>query len=184
MGRTAAGVYGMRFKSDDDEVVSMDVIPVEGYDHLKILTITERGFGKRTEIDEHSVQGRGGMGMIVIKTTERNGGVVASRLVAEDDEIMLISNDGQIIRTRVNEISVYSRNTQGVGVMRIDGDERLVSFARIKAEDLEDDEDGEEGEGEEGVETDADAASEADDSSTEAGEEADVEDDDENSDNT
>jgi DNA gyrase subunit A len=86
------------------------------------------------------------MGMIVIKTTDRNGGVVASRLVGEDDEIMLISDDGQIIRTRVSEISVYSRNTQGVGVMRIDGEESLVSFARIRAEDLEEEDEFEEGE--------------------------------------
>ncbi len=160
MGRTAAGVYGMRFKSDDDTVVSMDVIPAQGYEHLKILTITERGFGKRTEIDEHSVQGRGGMGMIVIKTTERNGGVVGSRLVAEEDELMLITDDGQIIRTRVAEISVYSRNTQGVGVMRIDGEERLVSFARIRAEDLAEDEDELE-EGEEGVDGEESSGEEA-----------------------
>ncbi len=151
MGRTAAGVFGMRFKEDDDYLVSAEVIPKDYEERgLKILTICDNGYGKRTEIDEHSPQGRGGMGMITIQTTDRNGDVVGVRLVAENDELMLITDHGQIIRTRVAEISVYSRNTQGVRIMNTDESEKLVSIARIREEDLESDEDEEEVEGAEG----------------------------------
>jgi DNA gyrase subunit A len=153
MGRTAAGVYGMRFKDDvEDFVVSAEVIPHDYGDDLKILTITENGYGKRTDIDEHSVQGRGGMGVITIQTTDRNGDVVGCRIVGPNDELMLITDHGQIIRTRVSEISVYSRNTQGVRVMNTAEDERIVSIARIREEDLIEDE---EEEGEEGSEASA-----------------------------
>jgi DNA gyrase subunit A len=151
MGRTAAGVYGMRFKDDDDFLVSAEVIPRDSDEETKILSITENGYGKRTNIEEHSVQGRGGMGVITIQTTDRNGDVVGCRVVGPNDELMLITDHGQIIRTRVSEISVYSRNTQGVRVMNTAEDERIVSIARIREEDLieEEEEDLEEGEGEE-----------------------------------
>ncbi len=151
MGRTAAGVYGMRFKDDDDFLVSAEVIPRDSDEETKILSITENGYGKRTNIEEHSVQGRGGMGVITIQTTDRNGDVVGCRVVGPNDELMLITDHGQIIRTRVSEISVYSRNTQGVRVMNTAEDERIVSIARIREEDLieEGEEDLEEGEGEE-----------------------------------
>lgn len=137
MGRTAAGVFGMRFKSPTDTLASMDVIPKDFLPEMKLLTITSNGYGKRTAIDEYSVQGRGGTGNITIKTTDRNGEVVGARLVGPNDEIMLITDHGQIIRTRVAEISVIGRNTQGVRIMNTDDNERIVSFARIKEADLE-----------------------------------------------
>ena len=147
MGRTAAGVFGMRFKDEEnDYLVSAEVIPKDADESVKILSICENGYGKRTEIDEHSPQGRGGMGMITIQTTDRNGGVVGVRIVGENDELMLITNMGQIIRTRVSEISVYSRNTQGVRIMNTAEDEKIVSIARIREEDLIEDEEVEEGE--------------------------------------
>ena len=149
MGRTAAGVFGMRFKEGDDYLVSAEVIPKD-FEEYKILTLCENGYGKRTEVEEYSVQGRGGMGNITIQTTDRNGDVVGVRVVGENDELMLITNMGQIIRTRVNEISVYGRNTQGVRVMNTAPEEQIVSIARIREEDLEEDE--EELEGEEGAE--------------------------------
>jgi len=96
------------------------------------------------------VQGRGGKGVITIKTSERNGDVVGIVLVKPADQLMIITDGGQLIRTRVDEISVYSRNTQGVRVMHIAEDEEIVSIARIREEDLAEDEEGEEGEGEEG----------------------------------
>ena len=136
MGRTAAGVFGMRFKEEDDYLVSAEVIPHDFDEEVKILTICENGYGKRTNIDEHSPQGRGGMGMITIQTTDRNGDVVGVRIVGENDELMLITDHGQIIRTRVNEISVYSRNTQGVRIMNTAPGEKIVSIARIREEDL------------------------------------------------
>ena len=97
MGRTAAGVFGMRFR-DDDELVSMTVIPKELMDRVqngeevsdRLVAVTEHGYGKRTEIGEFSVQGRGGLGVITIKTSDRNGKVVGARLVHDDDELMLL----------------------------------------------------------------------------------------------
>ncbi|MFY9941783.1 MAG: DNA gyrase subunit A [Desulfobacterales bacterium] len=125
-GRTARGVRGMTL-SAGDRIVSMEVLS-----HGQTLfTATENGFGKRTLIDEYPVQRRGGKGVITIKTTERNGLVVAIHLVEEDDDVMLITDRGKIIRIPVNGISVISRNTQGVTLMGIEPDERIVSTARL-----------------------------------------------------
>ncbi len=145
MGRTATGVIGMRFKGED-ELIGMEVLPRERDEDLKILTITENGYGKRTVIDEYPLQSRGGKGVITMKVSERNGPIVGIRLVHEDDQLMLITDHGQILRTRVGEISIYGRNTQGVKVMVTDKDERVVSMARLAETDDEDEdlEDGEE----------------------------------------
>ena len=125
-GRTARGVRGMSL-SPGDCIVSMEVLS-----HGQTLfTATENGFGKRTLIDEYPIQKRGGKGVITIKTTERNGLVVAIHLVAEDDDVMLITDRGKIIRIPVNGISVISRNTQGVTLMGMEPDERIVSTARL-----------------------------------------------------
>ncbi|MEC9441886.1 MAG: DNA gyrase subunit A [Myxococcota bacterium] len=152
MGRTAAGVFGMRFR-DDDELVSMTVIPKELMDRVqngeevsdRLVAVTEHGYGKRTEIGEFSVQGRGGLGVITIKTSDRNGKVVGARLVHDDDELMLITNLGQIIRMRVDGISIIGRNTQGVRLMTMDEEELVVSLARLIPEDEEEELEGEEG---------------------------------------
>lgn len=140
MGRSAAGVFGMRF-NENDQLISMEVIPKGTPDEgsLKLLTVTEKGYGKRTEIGEYPEQGRGGKGVITIKTTERNGGVVSACLLDEGDQIIVITDHGQLIRTNAREISVYSRNTQGVRIMNIDADERIVSVARVREEDIDDD---------------------------------------------
>ncbi len=142
MGRSAAGVFGMRFR-DDDELVGMEVLPKDIPDEspLKLLTMTRRGYGKRTELGEYPLQGRGGKGVITIKTTERNGEVVAVRLVNDGDQIIVITDKGQLIRTNVEGISVYSRNTQGVRIMNIDDDETIVSVARVKEEDIDEEAD-------------------------------------------
>jgi DNA gyrase subunit A len=125
-GRTARGVRGMSL-APGDRIVSMEVLS-----HGQTLfTATENGFGKRTLIDEYPIQKRGGKGVITIKTTERNGLVVAIHLVAEDDEVMLITDRGKIIRIPVNGISVISRNTQGVTLMGMEPGERIVSTARL-----------------------------------------------------
>ena len=125
-GRTARGVRGMSL-APGDRIVSMEVLS-----HGQTLfTATENGFGKRTLIDEYPIQRRGGKGVITIKTTERNGLVVAIHLVAEDDEVMLITDRGKIIRIPVNGISVISRNTQGVTLMGMEPGERIVSTARL-----------------------------------------------------
>ncbi len=125
-GRVATGVRGMRLMPGD-HIVGMEVLT-----HGQTLfTVTENGYGKRTSIDEYPVQKRGGKGVIAIKTTARNGNVVASLLVEEDDDLMLMTNIGKIIRMPIKGISVISRNTQGVKLMGIDAEEKVVGAARL-----------------------------------------------------
>ena len=131
MGRGAAGVRGIKLP-DGHEVIAL-VIVAEGL----VLTATENGYGKRTEISDFPVQGRGGQGVIAIQTTERNGRTVGAIQVGDDDEMMLISSNGTLVRTSVSEISVMGRNTQGVRLIRVEPGHRLVGLARIEA--IEDD---------------------------------------------
>ncbi len=132
MGRGAAGVRGIKLP-DDHEVIGLTIV---GED--PILIATENGYGKRTAIDDFPVQGRGGQGVIAIQTTERNGRTVGSAQVGNEDEIMLISSNGTLIRTPVADISTMGRNTQGVRLIRVEEGERLVGVARIEA--IEDEE--------------------------------------------
>jgi DNA gyrase subunit A len=125
-GRIATGVRGMRLTAGD-RIVGMEVLS-----HGQTLfTVTEHGYGKRTSIDEYPVQKRGGKGVIAIKTSERNGKVVGILLVEEDDELMLMTNTGKVIRMSTKDISVISRNTQGVKLMGLESDERVVGAARL-----------------------------------------------------
>jgi DNA gyrase subunit A len=125
-GRVATGVRGMRL-AEGDQIVGAEVLS-----HGQTLfAVTENGFGKRTSIDEYPVQKRGGKGVISIKTTERNGQVIGILLVSEDDDLMLMTNIGKVIRMQVNSISVISRNTQGVKLMGMDADERVAGAARL-----------------------------------------------------
>ena len=132
MGRGAAGVRGIKLPAGH-EVIALSIMR-EGL----ILTATENGYGKRTNVDDFPVQGRGGQGVIAIQTTERNGDTVGATLVADEDEVMLISSNGTLVRTAVDDISVMGRNTQGVRLIRVGGGQRLVGLARIEA--IEDDE--------------------------------------------
>ncbi|MGD9055611.1 MAG: DNA gyrase subunit A [Desulfobacterales bacterium] len=125
-GRVATGVRGMRLAKGDR------IVGVEVLSHGQTLfAVTENGYGKRTSIDEYPVQKRGGKGVISIKTTERNGKVVGILLVSDDDDLMLMTNIGKVIRMQINTISVISRNTQGVKLMGMDADERVVGAARL-----------------------------------------------------
>jgi DNA gyrase subunit A len=135
MGRSAAGVRGIKLPVGD-EVIALSIMR----DGL-ILTATENGYGKRTPIDDFPVQGRGGQGVIAIQTTDRNGKTVGALQVGADDEVMLISSNGTLVRTGVDDISIMGRNTQGVRLIRVGKDQRLVGLARIEA--IEDDEEGE-----------------------------------------
>ena len=135
MGRGAAGVRGIKLPAGH-EVIGLTIVK----DGL-ILTATENGYGKRTEIDDFPVQGRGGQGVIAIQTSERNGRTVGAAQVLEDDEIMLISSNGTLVRTPVADISIQGRNTQGVRLIRVEPGQRLVGLARI--ESIEEDDDGE-----------------------------------------
>jgi DNA gyrase subunit A len=125
MGRTATGVRGIRLQ-DGQKVISL-IIASEG----TVLNITENGYGKRTKLEEFTQHRRGGQGLIAIQTSERNGAVVGAVLVNDTDEIMLITDGGTLVRTRVNEISVVGRNTQGVTVIRLDKGEKVVGVDRI-----------------------------------------------------
>ncbi|MBN2332874.1 MAG: DNA gyrase subunit A [Deltaproteobacteria bacterium] len=128
MGRLARGVIGCRM-NEDDFVVSMEVF---GHNGGSVLTVTENGFGKRTSIEDYPLRSRGGKGVITIKTTERNGKVVGVMKVVDADQIMMITDAGKITRTRVAEISVIGRNTQGVTLFRIDpSQEKLVAVATL-----------------------------------------------------
>ncbi|MDH5456193.1 MAG: DNA gyrase subunit A, partial [Gammaproteobacteria bacterium] len=131
MGRGAAGVRGIKLP-DGHEVIGLSIFA----DGL-ILTATENGFGKRTPAEDFPVQGRGGQGVIAIQTTKRNGRTVGAIQVGEDDEIMLISSNGTLVRTGVSDISVMGRNTQGVRLIRVESDQRLVGLARIESIDDE-----------------------------------------------
>jgi DNA gyrase subunit A len=127
MGRSARGVRGMRLQKDQ-RVIAM-LIAHEG----TILTATTNGYGKRTDINEYRRTGRGGQGVISIQVNERNGDVVGAVQVQEEDEIILISDQGTLVRTRVSEISVLGRNTQGVKLINLGGEEKLVGLRRVDA---------------------------------------------------
>lgn len=126
MGRTAAGVRGMKL-ADGDQVVSLIVPKTEG----DVLTVTENGYGKRTSLSEYPTKGRGTQGVVSIKVSERNGSVVGAVQVAEGDEFMMITNAGTLVRTRVAEVSQVGRNTQGVTLIRTSEGESVVGLQRI-----------------------------------------------------
>ncbi|MCT6516926.1 DNA topoisomerase (ATP-hydrolyzing) subunit A [Proteus vulgaris] len=137
MGRTATGVRGMKL-SDDDKVVSLIIPRGEG----DILTVTENGYGKRTAQSEYPTKNRATQGVISIKVSERNGKVVGAIQVEETDQIMMITNAGTLVRTRVSEVSIVGRNTQGVTLIRTAEGELVVGLQRVEDEDdaLDDDE--------------------------------------------
>lgn len=132
MGRGAYGVKGIDVQ-DGDEVVGAVVVDPQG----ALLTVCENGYGKRTTFDEYRAQRRGGKGLIDIKTTERNGSVVAVASVRDADEVMLISQQGMVVRISASDVSTIGRNTQGVRVMTLDEGDRLVAMARIAKEDID-----------------------------------------------
>ena len=133
MGRSARGVRGMKL-GKEQKVISLLVAENE---ELSVLTATENGYGKRTPISEYARHGRGTQGMISIRTSERNGKVVAARLVKQDDEIMLITTGGVLIRTRVKEVRKMNRATQGVRLINLDEGEKLAGLERVIETDVE-----------------------------------------------
>ncbi|MDG9668505.1 DNA gyrase subunit A [Hahella sp. CR1] len=148
MGRTARGVRGIRM-AEGQTVVSL-IIPQED---AFILTASRKGYGKRTAVSEFPVYGRGGQGVIAIQCSERNGDLVSAVQVISGDQLMLISNQGTLVRTRSDEVSIVGRNTQGVRLIRLSESEDLVGVERIaEPEEDENDFQGEEGEGAEAAE--------------------------------
>jgi DNA gyrase subunit A len=127
MGRTARGVRGIKLP-EGCQMISL-ILPENGY---QILSVCENGYGKRTAVEDFPVYGRGGQGVIGIQTSARNGAVVGAAQVADGDEIMLISDKGTLVRTRVDEVSVQGRNTQGVRLIRLREGEQLVGLERVE----------------------------------------------------
>lgn len=147
MGRNAAGVRGIRLP-EGEEVISLITLSEGGF----ILTASENGYGKLTETSEFPVHGRGGQGVIALQTTARNGRMVGALQVVPEDEVMLISSSGTLVRTAVAEISQQGRNTQGVRLIRLDEGDRLVGLDRVAIENGEDVDEAEVGaDGENGV---------------------------------
>ncbi|WP_292362820.1 DNA gyrase subunit A [Methylophaga sp. UBA1464] len=133
MGRVSRGVRGMRL-ADGEQIISLIIAQQEG----AILTATEFGYGKRTNLEEYRVQGRGGQGIISIQTSARNGQVVGAVQVCEEDQIMLITNGGTLVRTPVKHVSLVGRNTQGVRLINLSNDEKLVGLERVIEDEDED----------------------------------------------
>jgi DNA gyrase subunit A len=142
MGRATHGVHGIRLLGDDEVV---DIVTVS--QNATLLTACQNGYGKRTAFDEYPVQGRGGQGVLDIKTEGRNGRVVSLRDVQENEDVMMITSSGMVVRTGVREISLIGRNTQGVRLIGLEENDRLVSVAPVAEE-----EEGGAGEGEVGEE--------------------------------
>ncbi|MFH1076799.1 MAG: DNA gyrase subunit A [Pseudomonadota bacterium] len=130
VGRTSQGVVGMRL-SGKNSIVSMEVLS----GNQTLLTVTENGYGKRTDVDEYRITGRGGKGVITIKTTERNGFVLALLLVEDDDDVMVMTDRGKIIRIPVQDISTIGRNTQGVKLIDLEDGERVTGIACLADKD-------------------------------------------------
>ena len=126
IGRTGKGVIGVRL-DEGNEVVGMEIVR----DDSTILTVTENGFGKRSSLEDYRSQSRGGKGIITIKTTAKNGRVVAIAQVSKDDEILLITGNGKILRTRAKDISVQGRNTQGVRLLETEEGDKVKSLAKV-----------------------------------------------------
>jgi DNA gyrase subunit A len=130
MGRAATGVKGTTLVGDD-EVVGMVVVGAGA----SLLTVTENGFGKRSPLEDYPVKNRGGIGVINIKTTDRNGKVVTIQEVKDNDQMMIITKNGIVIRCPISGISVIGRNTQGVRLINLEDDDRVVDVAHLAVEE-------------------------------------------------
>ncbi len=150
IGRVSQGVKGIEL-DEGDYVIGMEVVT----DNTTLLVVTENGFGKRTELEEYKVQTRGGKGILTYRITEKTGKSIGMMLVSEEDDIILISSDGSIIRMKVNEISILGRATQGVTLMRMSEGNNVVSMARMINEECPEGVDCEDAEGESPEETDS-----------------------------
>ena len=126
MGRQASGIKGMRLKKDD-EIVGIEVIDPNQKDNY-LLIITENGYGKRTKLKEYRLQKRGGSGIKTANITSKSGFVVGSKLLVDQKDLIVVSRKGQVIRTNISSISVLSRATQGVRIMRLDKEDKVASF--------------------------------------------------------
>jgi len=145
MGRTATGVRGITLDNAKDEVVGM--ISIDNPD-TTVLVVSEKGYGKRTDIDDYRVTNRGGKGVKTISITEKTGNLVAIKGVTDNEDLMIINKSGIIIRIAISELRVMGRATQGVKLITLKGDDEIASVAKIEHDDEEDKVEGEAGENE------------------------------------
>lgn len=136
MGRLAAGVRGITLRGDD---TVKEVAAFAADEEADILVVTDQGYGKRTPVSEFRIQGRGGLGIALVKLTDRNGEVAAIRFVEPSDQIMAMTERGIVIRTGVEEIRQAGRATQGVRVIRVEEGDRVVTVAKVEERDEDDD---------------------------------------------
>ena len=132
MGRTAYGVRGITLR-DDDEVVAMEIVREGG----TVLSVAQNGYGKRTGLEEYRLQSRGGVGIINIQTTDRNGKVVGMAYVHDDDEVMLVTQQGMIIRMKAGGMRVIGRATQGVRLIEMEEGDQVVAVAKLAEKEEE-----------------------------------------------
>jgi DNA gyrase subunit A len=132
MGRTTYGVRGISLR-EGDEVVAMEVVREGG----TLLTVAQNGYGKRTEIGEYRLQTRGGIGLINIQTSDRNGKVVGIAYVHDDDELMIISQQGMILRMRAGDVRAIGRATQGVRLIEMEEGDEVVAIAKLAEKEVE-----------------------------------------------
>ena len=132
MGRVSQGVIGIKL-GKDDTVIGME--PIEDRKNGTLLAITENGFGKRTELEEYRVQTRGGKGVLTYKITPKTGDIVGVRIANDDEDVMMITDQGVVIRIKAKDISVLGRNTQGVTLMRTNDGGKVVSIETIEPEE-------------------------------------------------
>ena len=167
LGRTARGVKAINLSEGD---IVVGAVALSKDDERQILFISENGYGKRSNISEFPIHNRGGKGVTCHKASDKLGMLAGIQAVSDEDDVMLITNTGMIIRTRVNEISVYSRTAAGVRVMRIGDDMKIVSFTRVDKQEEQENAEGEENvlaEGETAESTDAPAETSENSESTE-----------------
>ncbi|MGB9677480.1 MAG: DNA gyrase C-terminal beta-propeller domain-containing protein, partial [Candidatus Ratteibacteria bacterium] len=136
VGRNAVGVIGIRFKKKDDEVVGCEIIKPEE-ENISLLTVCKKGYGKRTLIKEYKVQHRGGKGIIDIKICNKNGEVVGSKLVSGEDEVIITTKRGIIIRIKVSDIRIVGRNTIGVKLINLPSDDEITDITKVEKENNE-----------------------------------------------
>jgi len=135
MGRDTTGVWGIELKKERDFVVEMDIVEEHGH----LLTVTEKGYGKRSEASEYRFQGRGGSGVINIRVTEKNGPVAGIKSVTDADQLLLITQSGMLIRIKVKDIRETGRAAQGVKLIDLDEGDRVVAVAKLaEPEDVDD----------------------------------------------
>ena len=134
MGRTAAGVKGITLRAGDSVVSAAIINPDNDFSKLSVLTIAEEGYGKRTALSEYKVQTRGGKGIINLKVSGKTGKIVDVKIVDDKTEIMLITSEGTLIRTKIDSVSVIGRSTSGVRIMKVRNEEKVASTVKITEE--------------------------------------------------